>query len=121
MSVDQIEIHPGSTLEDSRALTFIRTQGFYGTNFDELGQYLGVHHGSSSAILSKLHDDGAILRLAEQRRGKSVYVTPEYQDRRKTVPRRKNLDEQALREKIAAELDDYGFYAAAGLVRGPDA
>lgn len=75
----------GETLRDQRAtLTMLGEAGAIGLTIRELGQRLSrperpVHHGMASSVLSVLHKDGKIARLATVRRGRqSVYVDNEH-------------------------------------------
>lgn len=69
--------------EDSTGLTVSRQQltlrhlrhaGLAGLTFRELGDITGWHHGQSSGVLSVLHKEGMIARLAASRDGSKIYV-----------------------------------------------
>lgn len=69
------------------ALTALGLHKERGMTWKELGQYLGVHHGIASGVLSVLHKAGKIDRLAGERRLRcSVYVLPEHVQGRPTAP-----------------------------------
>lgn len=60
------------------ALRLLNEQGARGVTWQELGAALGVHHGSSSNVLSVLHKEGRIARLSEKRDRCKVYVLPDF-------------------------------------------
>lgn len=94
-------------------LAQMRFLSYYGITWKELGEHLQVHHGTASGILSKLHDEGKVVRLKEKRRNNSVYVHPGYEDGRETVARSKNVDEAALRAQIISDIEGLSSIAEA--------
>lgn len=71
--------------EDRQRLTLaaLRSAGTRGLTYQELGSTFGWHHGKSSGVLSVLHKDGQIARLAKERRNRcAVYVAPQHIDNR---------------------------------------
>lgn len=92
----QRAIHEDSTGvtggNQERTLTELRKAGSYGLTWRELGELLGLHHGSASGVLSVLHKAGLIVRLREQRSRSAVYVTPDYVlGREVAAPRKRQL------------------------------
>jgi hypothetical protein len=65
------------------ALTYLARQGTEGATWKELADYLGLHHGSASGVLSVLHLTERIARLKETRNRCKVYVLPEFVHNRK--------------------------------------
>lgn len=62
--------------------------GSWGVTWQDVANELGLHHGQASGALSRLHRDGALLRLSERRGRSSVYVTPDVVgDRTYVAPR----------------------------------
>lgn len=67
-------------------LSMLGKRARYGATAHETCRYLGIHHGSASGTLSRLHATGAAARLVDKRDGQSVYVLTEYVEGRKTIP-----------------------------------
>ncbi len=77
----------GTTSErQQRALRLVRFAEAEGLTWRELSNILNVHHGSASGLLSVLHKDGRIARLAERRDRCKVYVLPQFVAGRETEP-----------------------------------
>lgn len=57
-----------------------------GLTWREVADYLDVHHGAASGVLSVLHKVGIVERLAQSRDSMKIYVLPEYVDGRPTEP-----------------------------------
>ncbi len=70
------EDHDGTTTaRQRRALDLLGSAGPFGLTAAELSAKTGQHHGQSSGVLSVLHKEGVIARLAVSKRaGQSVYV-----------------------------------------------
>lgn len=77
----------GTTSKRQRqTLAFLSGRGRDGATYREVGARFNWHHGQSSGVLSVLHMDGRIARLA-MRRGKcAVYVLPQFVGGRDTQP-----------------------------------
>lgn len=84
-----------------RALTVARRQGL---TWRELGEYLRLHHGQASGVLSGLHKVGLIVRLTERRNRCLVYVMPEYVDDRKVSPYGRHTPVSAQEQEIIDDL-----------------
>lgn len=65
-------------------LEHLATRGAEGATWNELGDELGLHHGTVSGGLSVLHKAGIIARLVERRGKSKVYVLPQYVQGRMT-------------------------------------
>lgn len=75
-----------TTDRQRRVLGYLRNAGLEGLTWKELAEYMHWHHGSASGVLSVLHKEGHIARLATQRRHRcAVYVLPEYVQGRATA------------------------------------
>lgn len=59
-----------------QAMWALEAAGIKGLTWRELGDEIGLHHGSASGVLSVLHKAGQIDRLAEKRNRCKVYVLP---------------------------------------------
>jgi hypothetical protein len=60
-----------------QTLLALHSAGPKGLTYQELGSTYGWHHGKSSGVLSVLHKEGYIARLAKERRNRcAVYVLP---------------------------------------------
>jgi hypothetical protein len=58
----------------AEALKFLQEQKTLGATWKELSQVTGLHHGTTSGVLSVLHKAGRIARLKERRNRCKVYV-----------------------------------------------
>ena len=79
--------------EDSEGVTSQRQQAVIGAlkyakatglTWREVADYLEVHHGAASGVLSVLHKEGVIARLTATRDKCAIYVLPEYINDRAT-------------------------------------
>lgn len=68
------------------ALIYLGLVGEQGATWRDLADYLDVHHGAASSVLSVLHREGKVARLTEARNGCHVYVLPEEVSGRETQP-----------------------------------
>jgi hypothetical protein len=59
-------------------LLFLALKGTAGATWLELSEFLEIHHGAASGILSNLHKSGRIARLNVRRHRSKVYVLPEF-------------------------------------------
>lgn len=59
-------------------LLFLTLKGSEGATWFELAEFLEVHHGAASGILSNLHKAGQIARTPARRNRSKVYVLPEF-------------------------------------------
>lgn len=75
-----------TTQRQAETIARVRLHGHYGYTVRELRAITGWHHGQASSVLSVLHKDGRLARLAESRNRCRVYVLPEYVDGRDTEP-----------------------------------
>jgi len=62
------------TTRAEQVLEALAEAGDKGMSWIELGQSLRLHHGQSSAALSRLHKQGRIERTGVYRQGSAVYV-----------------------------------------------
>ena len=62
------------------ALAHLKLSGVSGTTWKELSDAQGWHHGTTSSILSVLHQSGAIVRAVKARNGCKIYVHQDYKD-----------------------------------------
>ena len=58
----------------AEALKFLLEQKTLGATWKELSEVTGLHHGTTSGVLSVLHKSGRIARLQERRNRCKVYV-----------------------------------------------
>jgi len=58
-----------------RAQALVDAGGDDGLTVSELCDLADLHHGQASGVLSNLHKDGRIFRLAEKRNKQKIYVT----------------------------------------------
>jgi len=70
----------GQTEDRQRqTLVALHSAAARGLTYQELGSIYGWHHGKSSGVLSILHKDGLISRLANERRNRcAVYIATAY-------------------------------------------
>ena len=59
-----------------RAYRLMEASGDRGITWGELAVALETHHGPASGVLSSLHREGKIARLAQTRGGSKIYVLP---------------------------------------------
>lgn len=67
-----------TTQRQKNALALLESVGSHGITWKELANYLNLHHGSASGVLSVLHKAERIARLQEVRNGSKVYVALDY-------------------------------------------
>lgn len=79
--------------QQSATLEALNMAGMHGLTYRELNAALGIDHGSSSGVLSNLHDTGWIARLAQRRGRCKVYVALEYVNGRETEVQGRNKPE----------------------------
>jgi hypothetical protein len=70
------------------AIDFLEIVKYHGATWKELADFLHVHHGSASNVLSIFHLKGYAMRLQESRNRCKVYVLPQYVQDRKTEIRK---------------------------------
>lgn len=80
---------PPASPKTDAARRLFEVVGTRGLTWQEYAAASGGHHGSASAMLTKLHQRGEIARLTEKRQGSGVYVLPENLDGRETTTGRK--------------------------------
>ena len=59
----------------AEALKLLDKQKSFGITWKELSEVTGLHHGTTSGVLSVLHKTGRIARLKERRNRCKVYVS----------------------------------------------
>jgi len=88
-------IHSGRELNNQQlALAYLKQAGELGLTWKELAIETGWHHGTTSGVLSVLHQSGAIIRLYSARNRCKVYVHQNYKDaynRYETYKRKEKL------------------------------
>lgn len=111
----------GLTSKRQRDVThLLRQAGEQGLTWNELGQKMGLHHGSASGLLSVLHKTNVIRRLNETRNRSQIYVLPEYVYGRATSPYRPNVSARLLVDilnEIEHDLADNNIYLARQRIR----
>jgi hypothetical protein len=90
---------------DISTLAMLHGVAEIGVTWGELADAQGLHHGEASAVLSRLHQVGRIVRLSERRGKSQVYVLPEYVDGRATSDYRPNVSRSAV-VKLLDEVDE---------------
>lgn len=73
-------------LNQQLAVEFVREREYMGATYGDLCEEFGWGHGTASGVLSNLHRDGKLHRLALNREGQRIYVTIGYIGGRKTEP-----------------------------------
>ncbi len=73
----------------------------------ELAEALGTHHGGASSVLSVLHKENRVSRLAETRDRCKVYVHPDFVNERPTERPGRNASSGLLEQAIGV-LRDHG-------------
>ena len=63
------------------ALKYLKSRGTIGATWKELATETGWHHGTTSGVLSILHQSGAIVRLYTARNRCKVYMHQDYKDK----------------------------------------
>lgn len=72
--------------KQAEVLVLLSLRGARGATWVDVADYLDVHHGAASGLLSALHKDGKIARLSETRNRSHVYVNPGFVNDRQTEP-----------------------------------
>lgn len=62
------------------ALKYLKSQGVNGATWKELAVVTGWHHGTTSGVLSVLHQSGAIVRAIKARNRCKIYVHQDYKN-----------------------------------------
>lgn len=63
-----------TAMRQAQALELLSQKSNQGLTWKEFSEITGLHHGTSSGVLSVLHKVGRIARLKESRNGCKVYV-----------------------------------------------
>ena len=61
-------------------LSYLKLAGIQGMTWKELAEGTGWHHGTTSGVLSVLHQSGAIVRAVKTRNRCKIYVHQDYKD-----------------------------------------
>lgn len=64
-----------TTARQQKVLDLLSSRGYDGVIWHDVAAEFGWHHGTASGVLSVLHKEGAIVRLAETRNRCKVYVS----------------------------------------------
>jgi hypothetical protein len=91
--------------------------GEQGATWQELGEWLNLHHGQISGRLSTLHDMGEVFTLRKTRNGSHPYVHAKYRDDFKPEARR-DRPAKTKAKKLSEVLDE--IKAAAQAVRAAE-
>jgi len=62
------------------ALAYLKLATSNGLTWKELAEKTGWHHGTTSGVLSVLHQSGAIVRAVKTRNRCKIYVHQDYKD-----------------------------------------
>ena len=74
-------LYSGRELNNQQiALAYLKSKGTDGVTWKELAIETGWHHGTSSGVLSVLHQSGAIVRTIKTRNRCKVYVHQNFKD-----------------------------------------
>lgn len=74
-------IHSGRELNNQElALLLLKKAGANGLTWKELATATGWHHGTTSGVLSVLHQSGAIVRTVKVRNRCKIYAHQNYKD-----------------------------------------
>ena len=74
-------LYSGRELNNQQlALKYLKSRNDYGITWKELAIETGWHHGTTSGVLSVLHQSGAIVRTIKTRNKCKVYVHQDYKD-----------------------------------------
>lgn len=71
-------VHPSRRRTSDAVLYSVAANLTEGATQSEVSAHLQIGHGAASGALTRLHRSDEIVRLAEKRDGKYVYVLPEY-------------------------------------------
>jgi hypothetical protein len=77
-----------TSLRQRVALKRVWDQEFRGLTWKELSEIENIHAGQSSGVLSVLHKEGLIVRLADRRNRCSIYVAPSFTQGREISERK---------------------------------
>jgi len=61
----------------AEVLAYLWERADRGATWAEVGEHLGIHHGSASGALSNLHKAGRIVRTSDRRGRSEVYMVAE--------------------------------------------
>ncbi|QHB37053.1 hypothetical protein QDA00_gp50 [Microbacterium phage Matzah] len=75
-----------ASVTQTRILADLRDRGYIGSTCHEAEERLGISHESYSGARTNMHARGDIVRLAERRNRRHVYVLPEFRSTREEVP-----------------------------------
>lgn len=74
-------LYSGRELNNQQiALAYLKSKGTNGATWKELATETGWHHGTSSGVLSVLHQSGAIVRTIKTRNRCKIYVHQNFKD-----------------------------------------
>lgn len=108
----------------TRIMADLRERGYLGRTCHEAEAVLGVSHESYTGARTNMHARGDIVRLAERRDRRHVYVLPEFRSTRETVPfkprRRPPADAQTYAAAQRVEAWAAQTEGAGMLVTAPD-
>ena len=91
-----------TSLRQATAIRVLSASRSSGLTWKELAELTGWHHGQASGVLSVLHKEGRIERLAQSRSRCRVYVMPQYVHERDTETQgRKPKDDWKARALLA--------------------
>lgn len=90
-----------------RILRFLGQKKGKGLTYKEYDEMAGTHHGTSSGMLSVMHQEGLVAMLNERRGGSAVYVLPTWVKGRETLPHRKTVTKVVMNE-VASFLRNLG-------------
>lgn len=80
-----------ATMRQKLLTIYLHNRAEKGLTWSEVADFLEVHHGSASSLLTNMHKQGRIVRLSEKRNKSKVYVLPEYTNGRDTEPYKKRV------------------------------
>jgi DNA-binding MarR family transcriptional regulator len=74
-------LYSGRELNNQQiALAYLKSKGTDGATWKDLATETGWHHGTSSGVLSVLHQSGAIVRTIKTRNRCKIYVHQNFKD-----------------------------------------
>ena len=102
----------GTTSERQQTvLLWLNLRRSAGATWKELAEAKGWHHGQASGVLSGLHKERRIARLAEERRHRcAVYVLPQWVADRPTVEQGRERRASLLLDQVADVLTEHQPY-----------
>lgn len=86
-------------------LADLQSRGYLGTTCHEAEARLGISHESYTGARTNLHRRGDVVRLAERRERRHVYVLPEFRSTREAVPFRPNRGTKSTDPTVLAAAD----------------